>query len=389
MASLYKKPIIIRDPKTGQKVKVKSKKWWGRYRDENGFDRRVPLATDKTAAESILNKIVKKAERKAAGIADPFEDHHKKPLKKHLEDFVVNLINKNSSKEHVNTTRQQATSIIEACKFTWIKDISASRVQQFLGDLRGQGLSICSSNHYLRSIKMFTRWLVRDRRTNDDRLAHLSKMNSQTDRRRMRRPLTAEEFSKLLAAAESGRKKRKISGPDRAMIYLLAAYTGFRRNEIGSICLNSFDFKSDPPTLTVEASCSKHRRQDVIPLRVDFAERIQRWIVGKKILKPNEPLFKVSDKNTADLICYDLKKAGIPYIDDRGYYADFHALRMTFITNLARAGVSPKTAQILARHSDINLTMNVYTMLGVYDQALAVEALPPIPNTDKAKAIPA
>ena len=50
-----------------------------------------------------------------------------------------------------------------------------------------------------------------------------------------------------------------------------------------------------------------------------------------------------------------------------------------FITNLSRVSVSPKMAQMLARHSDINLTMNTYTMLGVLDQAAAVEALPPIP----------
>lgn len=40
-------------------------------------------------------------------------------------------------------------------------------------------------------------------------------------------------------------------------------------------------------------------------------------------------------------------------------------MRKTFITNLTRTGAAPKTAQLLARHSDINLTMNTYTMLGV------------------------
>ena len=42
-----------------------------------------------------------------------------------------------------------------------------------------------------------------------------------------------------------------------------------------------------------------------------------------------------------------------------GIFADFHALRHTFITNLCKADVSPKTAQMLARHSDISLTMNI------------------------------
>lgn len=55
-------------------------------------------------------------------------------------------------------------------------------------------------------------------------------------------------------------------------------------------------------------------------------------------------------------------------------------MRKTFITNLTRTGAAPKTAQLLARHSDINLTMNTYTMLGVMDQDAAVEALPAVPD---------
>ena len=49
MASLYKKPVIITDTRTGQQVKTKSKKWWGRYNDENGIERRVPLAKQNVA----------------------------------------------------------------------------------------------------------------------------------------------------------------------------------------------------------------------------------------------------------------------------------------------------------------------------------------------------
>ena len=38
MPSLYKKPIFGVDPVTGKKIKEKSKKWWGRYRDESGIE---------------------------------------------------------------------------------------------------------------------------------------------------------------------------------------------------------------------------------------------------------------------------------------------------------------------------------------------------------------
>ena len=32
MANLYKKPVLLKNPKTGEKVKTKSKKWWGQYK---------------------------------------------------------------------------------------------------------------------------------------------------------------------------------------------------------------------------------------------------------------------------------------------------------------------------------------------------------------------
>src|SRR5436305_13602476 len=76
----------------------------------------------------------------------------------------------------------------------------------------------------------------------------------------------------------------------------------------------------------------------------------------------------------------DLAAASIPYVDESKRYADFHALRHTFITNMVKSGVSPKAAQSLARHSTIDLTMNVYTSLTVHDQASALASLPPIPS---------
>ena len=68
------------------------------------------------------------------------------------------------------------------------------------------------------------------------------------------------------------------------------------------------------------------------------------------------------------------------YVDVQGRHADFLALRKTFITNLSKSGVSPKIAQSFARHSDINLTMNVYTDIVLEDQAVAVESLPELPT---------
>ena len=78
----------------------------------------------------------------------------------------------------------------------------------------------------------------------------------------------------------------------------------------------------------------------------------------------------------AAMIRIDLSAAAVAYRDQEGNVADFHALRHSYITLLSRSGASPKVAQELARHSDIRLTMNVYTHAGLYDLAGAVDALP-------------
>ena len=66
----------------------------------------------------------------------------------------------------------------------------------------------------------------------------------------------------------------------------------------------------------------------------------------------------------------------LKYRDSQGRFADFHSLRHTFVTNLCKADISPKTAQTLARHGDIRLTMNIYTHVDEQEQADAIARLP-------------
>lgn len=72
----------------------------------------------------------------------------------------------------------------------------------------------------------------------------------------------------------------------------------------------------------------------------------------------------------------DLVKAGIAYKDDQGRIADFHSLRKTFGTNLARGGVPRRTAMSLMRHSDGKLTDSIYTDENLLGTWSALECLP-------------
>lgn len=47
----------------------------------------------------------------------------------------------------------------------------------------------------------------------------------------------------------------------------------------------------------------------------------------------------------------------------------FHELRYTYCSNMAKSGMNPKTLQYLMGHSDIGVTLNTYTHLGLEDAA--------------------
>src|SRR5262249_36571122 len=122
------------------------------------------------------------------------------------------------------------------------------------------------------------------------------------------------------------------------------------------------------------AAYAKNRREVAQPLPLDVAESLRGYLTERPADQPVWPGSWSDD--AADMLRIDLAAAGIPFADADGRVCDFHALRHSFITLLERSGVSPKMAQELARHSDIRLTMGVYTHAELYDLAGAVEGLP-------------
>jgi integrase len=223
-------------------------------------------------------------------------------------------------------------------------------------------------------------------------------LNDSADRRHDRRALTDDEFKRLVVAAKNGAAVEAVSGIDRAMIYVLAAWTGYRRGELASLTLRSFDLDSETPCVRLKAANSKNRQQGEIPLHPVVVERLRSWIASRPTTKANIPLLPLLTasgklRKTAKMMKRDLASARsewleeakddeaelerrtesdfLTYCDDDGLFADFHANRHTFISNLGRAGVPLATAQKLARHADPKLTANVYCHF-------ASETVPPV-----------
>ena len=154
----------------------------------------------------------------------------------------------------------------------------------------------------------------------------------------------------------------------------MALETGLRFNELKTLKVHHLDLERTPPTVTVEGSYSKSGRTDVLPLRNDLADDLRSHCSARV---PGANVFDMWRSAVgARMIRADLQEAGIPYHDSQDRVADFHALRHTFITNLARSGVHPKTAQTLARHSTMELTMQVYTLVALDTKEEAINQLP-------------
>jgi len=119
-----------------------------------------------------------------------------------------------------------------------------------------------------------------------------------------------------------------------------------------------------------------------LPLRADLAGELREWVNEKRdrFLGPldafgRESLFSVAE-SLGKILDRDLQVAGIAKADDRGRTVDVHSLRTTFGTFLSKGGVAPRTAQAAMRHSNIDLTMNVYTDPRLLDVQGALNALP-------------
>ncbi len=397
MARIFKQHYTESAP-DGGRVTRRTRKWYVEYVDGDGVTRRVPGYVDKQATAQLASELERKAGQRKAGLIDRFDEHRKRPLREHLDDWQAALVAKGNTAKYANLVSGRARRVHSECGFIFWPDMSASKTQEYIAELRASGLGVQTCNFYLQAVKAFARWMQRDGRAGSNPLAYLQGGNARTDRRHDRRALSPDELRWLLNTTRDGPERFGLTGPDRTMLYGLAVTTGLRASEIGSLTPRCFDLDADPPTVTVEAAYSKHRRDDVLPLRADVVGALRTRFAG---LAPNDPVFAMPDK-PAKMIRADLDDARAAWIQDAetdderrsressmflayrdgaGRVADFHSLRHTFITNLARGGVYPKTAQGLARHSTIMLKMDRYSHTVIGEQAAALDVLPDLDST--------
>lgn len=343
---------------------------------------------DRRAAELVAAQIVRRAELRRAGVADAYEDEHARALPEHVADFLTTLKARGVVPKYVRDRADCLQEFLDATGVRTPKDLTLVRASAWVEALKARGLSARSVNRRVAALKQLGRWLVAAQRLGQDPFAALRRLNEAEDRRHERRALTPEEAVRLLEAARtrplaearaarcnagvSAAEHARLTrlGETRAVIYSLALGAGLRAGEIRRLRWQDLE----GGLVRIPAASAKSRRDQAVPLPGRLLDLLRAY--RPRAAGPADPVVPAGAFPNSLTFHRDLKAADIPRRDATGRVVDFHALRTTYVSWLAATGAHPRTAQALARHADIALTMQRYTDPRLLDLKASVERLP-------------
>ncbi|MCZ7645688.1 MAG: tyrosine-type recombinase/integrase [Planctomycetota bacterium] len=266
------------------------------------------------------------------------------------------------------------------------------RVDQVMRELEREGLAGKTMQTRIDTISSFCKWCIGRGYLKENPIKGIGHYDFTPKFRR--RALSPEEVHRLLPVCK----------PFRRLLYEVAICTGLRAGELRALERRHLDV--DRCGIHLDPGWTKNRKPGFQPLPAYLIQQLvdfhatgdpkyfyikyrttkRRWTTGtQRANLPLDPLLYVS-ANTGREFVKDLERAGIPK-EGPGGKLDFHALRVTYTTFLFDVGASLKEAQHLARHSDPNLTANIYAR--VRDERLhwvtekVADIIKPKPPEDK------
>jgi integrase len=393
------------------------KRWTIAYFDHEGNRReRASGTTDKRLAERIAAEWSDRELERVRGLVDPVAERlaseRTRPLSEHFDDYTAHLESLQRDTRHVEGTMRYLRKLADALEWGTLASIDAHNLTAYLSEqAEKRGTGARTFNAAATAWRAFGRWCVRSNRLAANPLAGIGSRNTEGDRRRVRRDVATDELARIIDAATRSATvtvaKRvrnakeelrtvavRMTYPERAWAYRIAAGTGFRAGEVASLTPESFDLDGDTPSVIVEAAYSKRKRRDVQPIRPDLADMLRAWLKGKT---PGEAVCPLPDGKAGLLLQADMDTARAAWIDEArtpaeraereksdylrhtdamGRVVDFHGLRVHYVSRVVEAGANVKEAMELARHSDPKLTLKTYARVGMHNLSRVLDGMP-------------
>jgi integrase len=338
--------------------------WWGKFR----LSPADPITyfstgcTDKQSAQTIIDQRVKEAQQEEAGIIAPKAQREavNALLLDQVPEFITIQQSKGRDADYLYNVEKHLNRLTNDCAWKRPRDVTAVSFEAWRAR---QTLSPKTLNEYLSSANVFFKWMFKAGKMSHNPLATVERLNMKGVDRRERRALTQDELGKLVSVAGT-----------QGVVYLVAAYTGLRRSELKNLEWRDVYLDVEKPYLSARASTTKNGRDAVLYLGPELVDALRSVMPAD--CEPNKKVFRGIMPGMKRLKTH-LQSAGLPYQDERGKFADFHALRFTFVTRLGQSGVSPLIVKQAARHADIKQTMGYMdtSKLPVAEAMLGLPAL--------------
>jgi integrase len=325
--------------------------------------RDIPLkVSDKQVAQQKLNKLVQELEHESAGLipAKAEREAAQSPLLNLVLEYVNELTVLGRSADHLRHVNTRLRRLVRECHWTRLADVTPTSFQGWRKEQTTKAPK--TLNEYLATLSAFWTWLRKQSRVTVNPFELVERTDTRGKERIQRRALSDAEAIQLL----------KVAGKN-LLAYMLPLYAGLRRNEAKTLHWSDLVLGESGGLLRIHAAVNKNRKEQALPLHRDLAKTLQQQKPAN--CKAND-LVLVNGVPQMKEFRQDLKKAGIPFLDERGHRMDYHALRTTFITRLSTMKVHPRVAMELARHSDMRLTMKTYTDAGQLPLQEVMDTLP-------------
>lgn len=389
------------------------RRWTIEIRLPNGKTQQTVAFTDKAASIQKAAQLVREIERKEVGLHDQFSGARRTPLRDHVDAFLMAMQNGTLAKrrrskptdDYLGRARRRLEFLFRLLGASRIEHLVQADAERMLADRVAAGWSDKTRDDHAALLRQFGGWLVDDERARANPFHRLRPTRTEASRTFRRHALTVAELEKLIEAAEvrGVHEYRRVNpyataehfaelqakGAERAVFYQVAAYTGLRRRELCSLVWDDVQLGAEP-AIEVRAGTTKTKRRARLELPAWLGTLLQGLRARRAAALGGPPpatesvFLATSYRHVTEQLRLDAAFARIGKLDeaegrvltDTGKVIDLHALRGTLATLAAEVGMPVKLLQQHMRHSDVRITMEVYTQVRSAAMREHVELLP-------------
>lgn len=225
-----------------------------------------------------------------------------------------------------------------------LEDLSTDVIRKYVIQMRDEGIRNVTIQTYMRSIKVFCRWLYEEGylENNVSKGVKLPRPDP-----KIKQPLSADEVKIIL---------RELYSPRDRVIFRLMLDAGLRESEVCNLKYSDIDLENN----LIRIRNSKFNRNRIVPL----CPRLKLWVnyykSGGEYIVLDKSGNKLSTEAVKQIFSKLKKRTGITRVHA-------HLCRHTFATSYIMGGGNLEKLRVMLGHSDYNVTKTYLQLAAEYE----------------------